>query len=62
MELSLGLGYDVVAEGVENSDQLEHLMGLNCPYVQGYYFSKPVMTQDIPRLVNTDYAPQQRAA
>ena len=52
MELSLGLGYDVVAEGVETKEQLEHLKELNCPYIQGYYFSKPVQAIEIPALVN----------
>ena len=52
MELSLGLGYDVVAEGVETKEQLEHLKELNCPYIQGYYFSKPVQATEIPALVN----------
>ena len=52
MELSLGLGYDVVAEGVETKEQLEHLKELNCPYIQGYYFSKPVQATEITALVN----------
>lgn len=50
MELSLGLGYDVVAEGVETKAQVEHLKVLNCPYIQGYYFSKPVIAKEIPLL------------
>ena len=35
----------VVAEGVEDREQLRVLKQLGCDYVQGYYFSKPV-TQD----------------
>ena len=36
------LGLDVVAEGVEVTEQLAILKELNCDYVQGYYFSKPM--------------------
>ncbi|WP_076417244.1 bifunctional diguanylate cyclase/phosphodiesterase [Colwellia sp. UCD-KL20] len=32
----------VVAEGVEISEQLTILKALQCDYVQGYYFSKPI--------------------
>lgn len=36
-----GLEMDVVAEGVENKDQLDLLMKRGCQHFQGYYFSKP---------------------
>ncbi|MEE9321926.1 MAG: EAL domain-containing protein [Granulosicoccus sp.] len=55
IELSLGLGYDVVAEGVETKEQLEFLRLLNCPFVQGYYFSKPQMAADIQLELNADH-------
>ncbi len=32
----------VVAEGVETGEQLDQLSGLDCDFVQGYYFSRPV--------------------
>ncbi len=54
MELSLGLGYDVVAEGVETEEQVQFLKALDCPYIQGYYFSRPVMAEDIPDLIRCD--------
>lgn len=40
--LAHSLGMDVVAEGVETSQQLAHLRTLGCEYGQGYFFSKPV--------------------
>jgi len=42
--LSLGsnLGMEVVAEGVETSDQASLLKSLGCKYAQGYFFSKPL--------------------
>ncbi|MBD1935311.1 MULTISPECIES: EAL domain-containing protein [Cyanophyceae] len=40
--LARNLGLDVVAEGVETTDQLFQLKQLQCDYGQGYFFSKPV--------------------
>lgn len=36
------LGLSVVAEGVENREQLEILQEYGCDEIQGYYFSRPV--------------------
>lgn len=36
------LGMDVIAEGVETSEQLTQLKGLGCEFGQGYFFSKPL--------------------
>jgi len=36
------LGLDVVAEGVETELQAAKLLELDCPYAQGYLFSRPV--------------------
>ncbi len=36
------LGMEVIAEGVENEDQLRLLEGLRCDLAQGYLFSRPV--------------------
>jgi EAL domain-containing protein (putative c-di-GMP-specific phosphodiesterase class I) len=38
----IGLGLEVVAEGVENEAQLEFLRREGCDEVQGYYFSHPL--------------------
>src|SRR6266704_2526903 len=40
--LARDLGMNVVAEGVETSDQLAYLRSLDCELGQGYYFSHPV--------------------
>jgi EAL domain-containing protein (putative c-di-GMP-specific phosphodiesterase class I) len=36
------LGMRVVAEGVEQADQLMRLKQIGCDFVQGFYFSKPL--------------------
>ena len=47
--LSLGKGLDLelVAEGVETKEQLEILYEMECDYVQGYYFCKPVPEEQL---------------
>ncbi|PXW87587.1 PAS domain S-box-containing protein/diguanylate cyclase (GGDEF)-like protein [Nitrosomonas sp. Nm84] len=42
-----GIGYKVIAEGVENVDQLNILSRFKCDYGQGYYFGKPSSAEDI---------------
>lgn len=42
IELAHGLGYSVVAEGVENLESLSILRQLHCDHIQGYYISKPL--------------------
>ena len=37
-----GLRLDVIAEGVETEEQWEYLKLLNCNFLQGYYFGKPM--------------------
>ncbi len=39
--LAHNLGMDVVAEGVETTQQLAQLKALDCEYAQGYYFGRP---------------------
>jgi len=41
------LGLKVVAEGVETKEQFELLNQLECDYLQGYYFSKPVTAKQL---------------
>jgi len=49
ISLARSLGLSVIAEGVENQDQLDRLRSLNCDKAQGYMFSRPV---DEPNALN----------
>ena len=40
--LADGLGMKIIAEGVENAEQLEFLRQNNCNIIQGFYYSKPL--------------------
>ena len=49
--LALNLGMDVVAEGVENVEQMVALQTLGCAHAQGFYFSRPVDLLAADRLI-----------
>lgn len=49
--LAHSLDLDVVAEGVENDEQLDSLSPLNCECVQGFLFYKPLSAADAERLI-----------
>tara|TARA_Y100001963_G_scaffold153419_1_gene240145 strand:+ start:307 stop:2478 length:2172 start_codon:yes stop_codon:yes gene_type:complete len=47
IQMSRVLGIKVVAEGVEEREQLAVLTEAGCDYIQGYYFSKPLPADDV---------------
>lgn len=51
--ISMGknLGYRVIAEGIETKEQLAFLKKQNSNEGQGYYFSKPVKSEEIAKLL-----------
>ena len=40
------LGLEIIAEGVETSEQAEFLLGNQCKQAQGYLYSKPLTAND----------------
>jgi len=44
--LAHNLGLNVVAEGIEEEYQLQHLRSIDCNFAQGYYFAKPMPASD----------------
>jgi diguanylate cyclase (GGDEF)-like protein/PAS domain S-box-containing protein len=49
--LANSLGLKVVAEGVENGEQIIQLSGMDCEFVQGYLFSRPLPLMDATNLL-----------
>lgn len=51
--ISLGHNLDahIVAEGIENSTQLEYLKNNNCDCIQGFMFGKPMCVKDVETLL-----------
>lgn len=46
VQMAHKLDCSVVCEGVETQTQLEFLKSINCRYVQGFIFEKPISIQD----------------
>jgi diguanylate cyclase (GGDEF)-like protein len=46
------LGLETVAEGVESDEQLDQVADLGINVVQGFFYSKPVASPDIPAAIN----------
>ena len=51
------LGMQIVAEGVEEANQVESLKQIGCDFIQGFYYSKPLPVDEFARFVLGD--PQQ---
>ncbi len=54
IELARRLGIEVVAEGIETAGQLELLRSFDCPFAQGYLFSRPLPAQTVGRWLRED--------
>ncbi|HEX9482747.1 MAG TPA: EAL domain-containing protein [Solirubrobacteraceae bacterium] len=52
--LARRLGIDVVAEGVETAGELELLRSFECPFAQGYLFSRPLPAPVVGRWLRED--------
>ena len=55
IEMGHKLGYKIIAEGVETSEQLYILKGMDCEAIQGYLFSKPGHPDEISKLLNNNF-------
>jgi diguanylate cyclase (GGDEF)-like protein/PAS domain S-box-containing protein len=51
IQMAQALDLKVVAEGVETEDQLACLRALQCPLLQGFYFSKPLPVEEMTGLL-----------
>jgi EAL domain-containing protein (putative c-di-GMP-specific phosphodiesterase class I) len=54
VSLAHTLGLKVIAEGVEDTEQVHLLKELGCDQIQGYYVSPPVPVQQIEALLRPD--------
>lgn len=57
--LAQDLKMDVVAEGIELSEQVSSLIALQCDYGQGNFFSKPVGSEAAEALLIAEFLPRE---
>jgi EAL domain-containing protein (putative c-di-GMP-specific phosphodiesterase class I) len=49
--LATHLGLFLIAEGVEKADQIPFLKSIQCEYVQGYYYARPLDAESATKLL-----------
>ena len=52
IEMARSLNLEVLAEGVENNTQLKFLQEQKCGEIQGFYFSHPLTTDEMAKLMS----------
>ncbi len=52
IQMGQNLGFSVIAEGIETKEQQQFLVDSECPYGQGYLYSRPVLPKEIVSLVS----------
>ena len=52
--LAHNMNMDVISEGIETKQQRDTLMEMNSEYGQGYYFAKPLLTEEAEALLAAD--------
>jgi len=56
-DLAHNVGMRVIAEGVEEARQVEHLQAIGCDFGQGYVFGRPVGPEEAIRMVHGTRCP-----
>lgn len=54
IKMAEALDMTVIAEGVEDKEQVEFLTKVGCDYIQGYYFAKPMPEEQYKKLINEE--------
>ena len=62
LALAKTLKLRVIAEGIENEDQLSYLVKHDCGFLQGFYFSRPIYPEDVPNMLQENFSTQIQAA
>ena len=62
LDLARSLDLDCVAEGVETTEQLDHLRRERCPGIQGFLFSQAIEADHVPALLAQGFVVTKPAA
>jgi EAL domain-containing protein (putative c-di-GMP-specific phosphodiesterase class I)/GGDEF domain-containing protein/uncharacterized integral membrane protein len=57
VSLAKDLGLSVVAEGVDEQGKVEYLRGIDCDYIQGFYYAKPLPFEQLVLWVRENQKP-----
>jgi EAL domain-containing protein (putative c-di-GMP-specific phosphodiesterase class I) len=60
LQLADACGCDVVAEGVEEAEQVDFLLSSGCRIAQGFHFSRPVPAAEVTPLLEASMARDRR--
>jgi EAL domain-containing protein (putative c-di-GMP-specific phosphodiesterase class I) len=52
--MSEGMEIKVIAEGAETKDEIDTLEELGCKYVQGFYYSKPILLEELEKFIGIE--------
>ncbi|MFD0050120.1 EAL domain-containing protein [Actinomycetes bacterium NPDC127524] len=55
IDMSLNLGFEVIAEGIEKAEQVHFLLENSCKIGQGYYYRKPLDSHEIEDLLQENH-------
>jgi len=53
--LAKSMNLDIIAEGVETKEQRDFLVQNECRNIQGYYYSKPVSSQEMKKILENGF-------
>ena len=54
VDMTKTIAVPLIVEGVETKEQLDFIEGLGCRYVQGYYFNRPMPTDEFIKLIEDE--------
>ncbi len=60
--MAKGLNLDLIAEGVENQAQVDHLTSAGCYLAQGFFYAPPVTEKELLKRVRSQCSPETKAA
>jgi len=58
LALAKTLNLRVIAEGIENRNQLAYLVEKGCNLLQGFYFARPIYPEDVPSMLEANFIAQ----
>ncbi len=62
LALAKTLNLRVIAEGIETEHQLGYLVQKGCDLLQGFYFARPIYPEEVPEILNQNFARQLQSA